>query len=76
MSLKSALRKWTGQGQGNDELPMGAVGKLLTMARLQGGMFMAQQATIRGVHKNHLDMLVKDGTIEEVMPGMYRLIKK
>lgn len=75
MSLSSMLKKWTAGNQDNS-LPMGAVGKLLTMAKLQGGMFMAQQATIRGVHKRHLDMLVEDGTIEEVMPGMYRLIKK
>ncbi|MBR3182038.1 MAG: type IV toxin-antitoxin system AbiEi family antitoxin domain-containing protein [Eggerthellaceae bacterium] len=75
MSLSSMLKKWT-TGNEDNGLPMSAVGKLLTMAKLQGGMFMAQQATIRGVHKRHLDMLVADGTIEEVMPGMYRVLKK
>lgn len=75
MSLSSMLKKWSGSGKGGDDLPMSAVGKLLTMAKLQGGVFMTQQATIRGVRQRHLDKLVADGVIEQYSPGIYRIKK-
>lgn len=76
MSLSSMLKKWSGSGEGGGDMPMSAVGKLLTMAKLQGGVFMTQQATILGVHKRHLDKLVSDGVIEEYSAGIYRVLKQ